>query len=303
MAHRISVRVPSTSANLGCAFDCAALALGLYLDVHASPRSDGEITVRYSGVNAERIPTDDSNLIVRTMRRTLDEWNKKRGFDLEIANQIPVGVGLGSSAAAIVASLAACHWLADTTLLDDDLISRATALEGHPDNVAAAWHGGFTVSVQAEGRVLSYSCPVPETIQLVLIVPDYALSTEKAREVLPANYSRPDAVHNLQRAVVLAAQLFSGRTDLHRMFFDDRWHQPQRAPLMPGLREVLDYQHQDLMGICLSGAGPSILAFVRGSSEAIGKDVCDIFSAKGIAAQAHTLAADNRGGKGWSLPG
>jgi homoserine kinase len=303
MAQRISVRVPATSANLGCAFDCAALALGLYLDVHVTPRTDSEIAVRYSGVNADRIPADDSNLIVRTMRRTLDEWNKKRGFDLEIENQIPVGVGLGSSAAAIVASLAACHWLADTTLLDEDLISRATALEGHPDNVAAAWHGGFTVSMQADGRVLSYSCPIPETLQLVLIVPDYALSTEKAREVLPASYSRPDAVHNLQRAVVLAAQLFAGRADLHRMFFDDRWHQPQRAPLMPGLREVLDYEHKDLIGICLSGAGPSILAFVRGSSEAIGKDVCEILSAKGIAAQAQTLAADNRGGKGWSLPG
>ena len=303
MPQRISVRVPATSANLGCAFDCAALALGLYLDVHVSPRGDGEITVRYSGVNADRIPADDSNLIVRTMRRTLDEWNKKRGFDLEIENQIPVGVGLGSSAAAIVASLAACHWLADTTLFDEDLISRADALEGHPDNVAAAWHGGFTVSVQAEGRVLSYSCPVPETLQLVLVVPDYALSTEKAREVLPASYSRPDAVRNLQRAVVLAAQLFSGRTDLHRTFFDDRWHQPQRAPLMPGLRQVIDFRHKDLAGICLSGAGPSVLAIARSNAASIGEAVCAIFAENGIKAQARTLSADNRGGKGWSLPG
>jgi homoserine kinase len=303
MPQRISVRVPATSANLGCAFDCAALALGLYLDVHASPRRGGEITVRYSGVNSDRISIDDSNLIVRTMRRTLEGWNKKRGFDLEIENQIPVGAGLGSSAAAIVASLAACHWLADMTLFDEDLVSRATALEGHPDNVAAAWHGGFTVSVQAEGRVLSYSCPLPESLHLVLVVPDYALSTEKAREVLPANYSRQDAVHNLQRAVALAAQLFAGRTDLHRIFFDDRWHQPQRAPLMPGLREVLDYEHKDLMGTCLSGAGPSILAFVRASAETVGEEVCRIFTAKGIPAQAHILSADNRGAKGWSLPG
>jgi homoserine kinase len=302
MPQRISVRVPATSANLGCAFDCAALALGLYLDVHATPRRDREITVRYSGVNPERIPTSEANLIARTMRTTLEGWNKKRGFDLEIENQIPVGAGLGSSAAAIVASLAASHWLADTTLFDEDLVSRATRLEGHPDNVAAAWHGGFTVSVQADGRVLSYSCPVPDTLQLVLVVPDYALPTEKAREVLPAQYSRSDAVHNLQRAVVLAAQLFSGKAELHRIFFDDRWHQPQRAPLMPGLGDVLEYRHSDLLGICLSGAGPSVLAFARANAEAIGGQILRVFSDKGISAHTQVLAADNLGAKGWSLP-
>lgn len=303
MPRRISVRVPATSANLGCAFDCAALALGLYLDIHATPRADGEITVRYQGANPDRIPTDATNLIARTMLQTLEGWNKKRGFDLEIENQIPVGAGLGSSAAAIVGSLAACHWLADTTLLDEDLVSRATELEGHPDNVAAAWHGGFTVSAQSEGRVYSYSCPVPETLQFALVVPDYALPTQKAREVLPAEYSRADAIHNLQRAVVLAAQLFSGKTDLHRNFFDDRWHQPQRAPLMPGLREVLDYEHVALVGICLSGAGPSVLALARANAQGIGEEIRQIFQAHGVSAQATVVAADNLGAKGWSLPG
>jgi homoserine kinase len=302
MPQRISVRVPATSANLGCAFDCAALALGLYLDIHVTPRRDGEITVRYSGANPERIPSDDTNLIARTMRGTLEAWNKKRGFDLEIENQIPVGVGLGSSAAAIVGALAACHWLAGTTLLDEDLVSRATKLEGHPDNVAAAWHGGFTISLQDGGRVLSYSCPVPETLQLVLVIPDYALSTEKAREVLPAQYSRADAVHNLQRAVALAAQLFSGKPDLHRVLFDDRWHQPQRAPLMPGLADVLAYKHTDLLGVCLSGAGPSVLAFARANGEAIGEELCGAFRSHGVSAQAQVPLADNRGAKGWSLP-
>ncbi len=302
MSQRISVRVPATSANLGCAFDSAALALGLYLDIHVTPRRDREITVQYRGVNPERIPSDETNLIARTMRQTLEGWNKKRGFDLEIENQIPVGVGLGSSAAAIVGALAACHWLADTTLLDEDLVSRATKLEGHPDNVAAAWHGGFTVAVEADGRVLSYSCPVPETLHLVLVIPDYALSTEKARQVLPAQYSRADAVHNLQRAVVLAAQLFSGKSDLHRAFFDDRWHQPHRAPLMPGLCEALEYKHSDVMGVCLSGAGPSVLAFVRANAELHGEELRSILVSKGVTAQAHVLSPDNLGAKGWSLP-
>src|SRR6516225_6721859 len=166
MSERISVRVPATSANLGCAFDCAALALGLYLNLHVTPRADGVLTVRYRGVTPERIPIDETNLVVRTIRRTLESWGTVRGFDLEIENQIPVGVGLGSSAAAIVGALAACHWLADRPLSDEELVSLAGRLAGHPDNVAAAWHGGFTVTVQHEGGTLACSCPVPDSVRL-----------------------------------------------------------------------------------------------------------------------------------------
>ena len=302
MPQRISVRVPATSANLGCAFDCAAIALRLYLDIHVMPRADHEVTVCYRGVTPERIPTDDTHLLVRTMRETLESWRKPRGFDVEIDNHIPVGIGLGSSAAAIVGSLAACHWLADMTLFDQELVSRATRLEGHPDNVAAAWHGGFTVAAAEEGRVTAYSAPVPDPLQFVLVVPDYPLSTEKAREVLPAQYSRADAVHNLQRATLLAAQLFSGKSDLPRTLFDDRWHQKYRAAMIPGLSDVLALTHSDLLGVCLSGAGPSILAFVRGSGAAISDAIRQILQKNGITAQSYVLSADNLGAKGWSLP-
>jgi homoserine kinase len=302
MPQRISVRVPATSANLGCAFDCAALALGLYLDIHVSPRKDRRVTVQYRGETPERIPSDETNLIARTIRETLESWNKAKGFDLEIDNQIPVGVGLGSSAAAIVGALAACHWLADTTLFDEQLISLAARLEGHPDNVAAAWHGGFTVSLQHGERVLAYSCPVPDTLKLVLVVPDYAVPTEKARSVLPAQYSRADAVANLQRAVALAAQLFSGKADFHRAFFDDRWHQPYRAPLIPGLEEILGLRRPGLLGVCLSGAGPAVLAFVRGNDKETGETIRELLTRQGIRSQPYCLAADNLGAKGWSLP-
>jgi homoserine kinase len=299
---RISVRVPATSANLGCLFDCAALALALYLDIHITLRDDGEITIRYCGLNPERISLGPDNLVARTINETLHNWGKHRGFDLEIDNQIPVGVGLGSSAAAIVGALAACHWLANRALFDEELLSLANQREGHPDNVSAAWLGGFTVSIQEGKRVLAFTCPVPDTLDLVLVVPDYALPTEKAREVLPTQYSRADAIHNMQRAAVLASQLFSGKAEFHRAFFDDRWHQPYRAPLVPGLSEVLQLEHPDLLGVCLSGAGPAILAFTRGSSEAIGGLIQQTLAAKQVNAKVCLLAADNRGAKGWSIP-
>lgn len=302
MPKRISVRVPATSANLGCLFDCAALALALYLDIHISPRTDGVVNVRYQGVNPERITTDETNLIARTLTCTLSDWGKHRGFDLEIENQIPVGVGLGSSAAAIVGGIAACHWLADKVLFDEELISIATRLEGHPDNVAAAWLGGFTLSAQLDNKIASFSCPVPTGIQIVVVVPDYPLSTEKARQALPPTYSRADAIHNLQRAAVVAAKFFSGKADLPRALFDDRWHQPYRAPLMPGLDEVLALKAPNLLGICLSGAGPSILALTRDNGSAAGAVICKVLEKHGVSAVAHTLRTDNKGAKGWSVP-
>ena len=302
MSERFSVRVPATCANLGCLFDCAALALSLYLDLHIKPRSDGNVSLHYMGVNPERIPGDSNNLVARVMAETLESWGERRGFDLEIHNQIPVGVGLGSSAAAIVGALAACRRLVDRPLLDEELVTLAALREGHPDNVAAAWHGGFTVAVNEGERVLAYSCPVPADLQLVLVVPNYTLATEEARAVLPGQYSRADAIHNLQRATVLAAQFFSGKTNFHAELFVDRWHQPYRAALVPGLAEVLGTKHHDLLGICLSGAGPSILGFARANAALVGEFVRQTLRQHGVEAQAYVLAADNRGAKGWIHP-
>jgi len=302
MSESVSVRVPATGANLGCLFDCGAIALSLYLDMRATPRADDEIVVHYQGVNAERVHMGAENLVARTMRETLRGWGKTRGFEVEIANQIPVGAGVGSSAAAIVGALAASYRLADRPLFDEEIVSLAARREGHPDNVAAAWHGGFTVAVESEGGVLSYSCPVPEPLGLVLVAPDYALPTEEARKVLPETYSRADAVHNLQRAAVLTAQFFSGKAELHRCFFDDRWHQSFRAHLVPGLPEAIALMHPELLGVCLSGAGPSLLAFTRGDAAAIGELIRNTLAEAQVKAQVYLVAADNRGAKGWILP-
>lgn len=301
MSERFFVRVPATCANLGSLFDCGALALGLHLDLHVNPRDDGEVSVHYEGANPERVSSDSSNLVARVMTETLESWGKKRGFDVEIHNQIPVGVGLGSSAAAIVGALVASHWLVNRPLFSEELLALASQREGHPDNVAAAWHGGFTVAVSEGERVIAYSCPVPTDLQLVLVVPNYALATKQARAVLPDHYSRADAIHNLQRATVLTAQFFSGKLDFHPEFFEDRWHQPYRAPLVPGLAEVLSIRHPEVLGICLSGAGPSIMTFVRADAANVGDYICSILAKHGVEARPCFPVADNRGAKGWIL--
>jgi len=301
MAERFCVRVPATCANLGCLFDCAALALSLHLDLHVNPRNDRNVSLQYTGVTPERVAGDSNNLVARVMVETLESWGKKRGFDIEIHNQIPVAVGLGSSAAAIVGALVACHWLVGRPLFDEELVTLASLREGHPDNVAAAWHGGFTVAVSEGERVIAYSCPIPTDLQLVLVVPNYALATKEARAVLPNQYSRADAIHNLQRAAALAAHFFSGKTGFRAEFFEDRWHQPYRAPLVPGLAEVLSIRHPDVLGICLSGAGPSILAFVRANPTTVSELIRQTLAQHGIEAQPYLLTADNRGAKGWSL--
>jgi homoserine kinase len=302
MSETISVRVPATSANLGCLFDCGAVALGLYLDVRVTPRADKEVTVEYRGETPERITGGRENLIARTLIRTLEQWGVHRGFDLEIDNQIPVRVGLGSSAAAIVAALAAARWLAYHNLTDEEIISLAAELEGHPDNVAAAWEGGFTLAAQSDGHVIACSCPVPDSLQFALLVPDYDVPTEEARAVLPESYTRADAVHNLQRASAMVAQFFSGRTDFRQEMFDDRWHQPYRSSLVPSLAEALRFRHPDVRGICLSGAGPAILAFVRGSALGAGQALQELLARNGARSRPYALSADNRGAKGWSRP-
>ena len=296
---RLRVRVPATSANLGCGFDCVALALSLYLDTEISPRNDKKITVRYSGPTPDRVPQDGSNLIAQVIQDELTRQGKSQGFDLTIENQIPIGVGLGSSAAAIVAGLALSSRLAGREIEESELVRRAVEREGHPDNVAAAWHGGFVLAVSREGGIFTRSVPIPENLQLVLVIPDRVLPTEEARRILPEKLTRADAVHNLQRATALAAEFFSGKPQLESFLFDDRWHQPYRARLVPGLDDALALRHPDLAGVCLSGAGSSVLAFTRARTEEIAKRLAACFEKLDIRTDTRILAADNRGARGW----
>lgn len=306
-----SVVVPATTANLGCAFDCAGLALNLYLRASAAARPSG-FEVAYRGPGAGEIPLGRENLIVRAMLRAAARAGRELpGARLEVESEIPLGVGLGSSAAAIVAGVLLGARLAGAEMSPGEALALANEVEGHADNVAAALHGGMVVALAAERKpaappsaqkvgasaqneILVAKAHVSPQLDFVAVVPEVPLPTEKARSVLPASYSRADVVANLQRTALLAASFFSGR-DLSPELFRDRLHQPYRSPLVPGIAGCLDYRHPGLAGVFLSGAGSAVMAIARHGAREIGDALVAEFRRNGVTARALLLKADNRG--------
>jgi homoserine kinase len=290
--------VPASSANVGCAFDCAAIALGFYLRVSATSTASGW-ELNYSGANADQVPGDKSNLLVKAMERTAAASGAPLpSLRLDVQNEIPLGVGLGSSAAAIVAGILLANEFCGSRLSEADVLRLAVEIEGHPDNVAAALHGGFVVACAPQGAasVLFAKADVSAGLDFVAVIPEVPLPTEKARAVLPAQYSRGDVVANLQRAALLAARFFSGG-ELSPELFRDALHQPYRSPLVPGIAECLAFRHAGLAGVFLSGAGSAVMAIARHSSAEIGDALVAEFGRMGTSARALLLKADNRGAR------
>ena len=254
---------------------------------------------RIAAPNADQIPLDACNLMVKAMQRAASTVHASLpAVQLDVQNDIPLGVGLGSSAAAIVAGVLLGGKLSGNELSFADALRVAAEIEGHPDNVAAALHGGFVVAAMPEGAadVLVAKANVSQAFDFVAVIPDVALPTEKARAVLPAQYSHRDVVANLQRTALLAARFFSGG-ELSPELFNDRLHQPYRAPLVPGIAECLAFRHAGLAGIFLSGAGSAVMAIARHSSKEIGEALVEEFRRKGTAARSLELKADNSGAK------
>ncbi len=300
------VTVPATSANLGCAFDCAALALNLYLTARAVPRARSGFEVVYRGPRPESVPTDESNLVVRGLCR-LASWAgvEDHGASIEIESEIPVAVGFGSSAAAILAGILLGAQLYGVKPDAATVLRLAAEMEDHPDNVAAAYHGGLVIAASCadSGEVLTVRTDLPPDLEFIAVVPELVLPTEKARAVLPEQYSRTDVVHNLQRAALLAATCFSGRFELRPELFRDCLHQPYRSRIIPGLDACLEISHPSLLGVFLSGAGSSVLAVARNDAADIAKLLIQEFGRHGLPAQALFLRAENRGAVDWLSDG
>jgi homoserine kinase len=299
--------LPATSANLGPAFDAAALAFGLFLKIRATPADEFSITAR--GRDAEICSRVENHLILTTYREVLQDAGKPVWrLALHIDNEIPIGKGCGSSAAARLAGIALAAHFGKLRWSDSRIVGEASRREHHPDNAAACWMGGLAVArMSAEGEA-QVACVIPKgKWPLLLAVPDEALATEEARRVLPSEYSRADVVINLQNSMLLLAAFVQGRRDLLASALDDRMHQPYRAPLCPLLPALqkLEASTPGILGAVLSGAGPSVLIFLddKVGAERAKAQVRRQLQARGLKAELIATAITKQGagrGKAWT---
>ena len=276
-----SVRVPASSANLGPGFDALGLALGVYLECRF--RTAPELVITASGRDTELISTGADNLIWQTALEVARHMHAELPtIEMHIANDIPIGKGLGSSAAALTAGVVIADKLLGLHWKPLRILDEAARMEGHPDNVAACTLGSIVASALDSGGVArAVRLDLPARFGVALIVPDFVLPTSQARAVLPAFYSREDAVFNVQRAALLIAALATGNTSAFPAALEDRFHQPYRIPLVPGLGDILKLRAPGLLGCVLSGAGPSILVFFERGSESTADLVRQIFRLHG----------------------
>lgn len=278
VAGAVTVRVPASSANLGPGFDALGLALSLYDEVTGEVLDEG-LEIKVSGEGQDGVPLDDSHLVVTAMGAAFDLMGgRPSGLRLTCTNAIPHGRGLGSSAAAIVAGVVLARALVEggDDLLDDaSAFQLAVDIEGHPDNVAAAMLGGLTIA-WVDGAAAAVE-RLDTEVAVTVFVPPTAVSTEKARGLLPETVSHRDASVNAGRAALLVAALTVAP---HRLISatEDRLHQSYRAEAMPGSYDLLRRLRVEGVPAIISGAGPTVLAFARGVSDRVpeGWDVIEL---------------------------
>jgi homoserine kinase len=299
--NRVRLALPGTSANLGPAFDAAALAMNFYIRMDARPAHGFSIVA--SGRDQEICGQLENNLILKTYSEVLESGHRPVvPLALRIANDIPIGKGCGSSAAARLAGVALAVHFGKLRWTDAQIIGEASRREQHPDNASACWMGGITVarmSGEAEAEVVNIH-PKGKW-PLLLAVPDESLATEEARRAIPTQHSHGDAVANVRNSMLLLAALTQGRHELLAHALEDRIHQPYRAalcPLLPSLQELQGTE--GIAGAALSGAGPSVLMFLdpRASIAKVSRSVAEHLSRAGLSAELIPTAINLRGARG-----
>jgi homoserine kinase len=297
---RLRLSLPATSANLGPAFDAAALAMDFYINIDATEA--GEFSISATGRDSAICGNLEEHLILNTYREVmLGGARKVVPLSLRIANDIPIGKGCGSSAAARLAGIALAVHFGRLRWTDAQIVGEASRREHHPDNASACWIGGLTVarmSGEAEAQVVSVR-PKGKW-PLLLAIPEQSLSTEAARSVLPKQYSRADAVVNIQNSMLLLAAFAQGRPELLGVALEDRIHQPYRAALCPLLPCLQELKGKDgILGAALSGAGPSVLVFLdpRSSVAKARRVVASRLNGAGLQAELLSTAITLRGAR------
>lgn len=280
MSDMIKIRVPASSANLGPGFDCLGLALDIWNEIAFEPAT--QLNYRASGEGAEKLNKGNRNLLTKAYARLHEVCGRKmHGVHIASRNAIPMSSGLGSSAAAIVAGLFGANEILGKPLDTDALLNLATEMEGHPDNVAPALAGGLVVSVMKQDGIIVRRYEIP-AMTTVIVKPNVEWPTRVARAVLPKSVSRADAIHNIGRAALVVDALRNGDLDLLQQVMDDRIHQPYRLRHIPG--GMAAYKCAKQFGAAaLSGAGPSIIAFVQpDDAEKAKTETQSVFEERGI---------------------
>lgn len=289
------VTVPASTANLGAGFDCLGLALGLRNTVELWEVKQG-LEIDVEGEGEERVPLDSTNLVVRAAEKVFEKVGKRpTGLRVHEVNAIPLGSGMGSSAATVVGGLAAANALVDGSLSRHDLLRLAYEMEGHADNAAAALFGGLALVSANADELLARSLTIAP-MRVVIVLPEMRLSTAEARAALPEQVSLKDAVFSLGHALFTVQALTSGDADLLRWAVADRLHQPYRRKLIPGYEAVAaEARKAGALAVALSGSGPSLVAFASEKHWEIANAMKAAFEVNRLACRTFVLPVDQQG--------
>ena len=290
----ITIKVPATSANLGPGFDALGLALDLWNE--STVELADEFLVFVEGEGRGKLAQGKNNLIVRAAHKFAERVGKEiYPFVVRCNNHIPLGSGMGSSAAATLTGLLAANELTKAKLSQDEILHFATELEGHPDNVAPALLGGLVVSTMTEQRVIARKLPIASS-HITVVLPDFHFPTREARNSLPKHVQIKDAVHNISRAMLVTEAFRTGDLDLLSEVVTDKLHQPYRLKLIPGAEQAMRAMKMEggASAVALSGAGPSLIAFSKTESTA-GLAAKRAFAKAGLRARIFTLKVSQEG--------
>jgi homoserine kinase len=304
MSSCVKVRIPGTTANCGPGFDAIGIACTIYNEMSLTLTKERELVISVQGEGRGIIPLNDKNIACRAIYEVLNRVDHSySGMRIVMNNLIPLARGLGSSAAAIVGGLVAANGATGNQLSDQVIFELATRLEGHPDNVAPAIFGGVTVSVIREAKPLAIRFMPPKTLNLVVAIPEFGLSTRSARQVLPKTVSFQDACFNVGSAALLIGALSQGNFDVIRYALEDRLHQAYREKLIPGMPDVFSAAVEaGALGAALSGAGPCLIAFTEQNQNEVGEAMVKAFSHHGVKSSYRRLNIDTDGAKIVAFP-
>ncbi len=299
---KIKVRIPATTANFGPGFDCVGSALKLYneIEVNLLANKKEKLKIEIEGEGKQELPENEKNIIWQAMQKVFDILKyKSPALYIKMTNRIPLGRGLGSSASGIIGGLVIANELCGNKLSEKEILNIATELEGHPDNVVPAMVGGFCVVVKTKDTIEYIKFDIPKNLNVILCIPEFNISTEYARKILPLFVSHSDAVFNCSRVAFLVSAIIKKNFDLLKLAMEDKLHQNYRKKLIPGMEDVFySALNSGCFGVALSGSGPTIVAVAdRVKSKKIGKEMVKAFAKNKIKSKYIICDFDNMGVK------